>query len=81
MTCGAPMSKQIVCQSRRSRPRHWSWNWWVRRRSGLRRATRDSYPLLARADARRLAYWRRILTWLPQPSMLHQRRLPFLLPS
>src|SRR5215208_1144944 len=39
------------------------------------------YASLANADARRLAYWRRIFTWLPQPSMLHQRRLPFLLPS
>src|SRR5829696_4823142 len=48
-------------------------------RSG--RITPDSYPLLAPADARRLAYWRRIFTWLPQPSMLHQRRLAFLLPS
>jgi hypothetical protein len=41
----------------------------------------DSYPLLFPTVVRRLAYWRRIFTWLPQPSMLHQRRLPFLLPS
>ena len=41
----------------------------------------DAGAMASRWAPRCRAYWRRILARLPHPSMLHQRRVPFLLVS